>query len=97
MWKRVALVVLVAVVTIVGVLLRRYVASISSSAPRAPNEATGQVWEIAYRGGGVRYVTHQERWILDWALTIEPIIIVFAVALVLLFMWRSGGAQKKNL
>ena len=56
---------------------------------RSPNELTGEVWEIAFRGGGVRYVTHAD-FVAYWA----PFVAVpfFMIAILwILWDWYKAG------
>lgn len=59
------------------------------SAPQAPNDATGEIWEVTFRGVGLRYVT-QSDFMLFWA----PFVIVpvFIVAILwIIYDWYKAG------
>ena len=57
--------------------------------PRYPNELTGEVWEIAFRGGGVRYVT-QADYVAYWALFGAVPLFMIAI-LWILYDWYKAG------
>ncbi|MBI1291992.1 hypothetical protein GC173_12240 [bacterium] len=63
--------------------------AIYTEGARLPNEATGEVWEIAFRDGGVRYAT-----LHDYAMYFAPFVIVpafiAAILWIIVDLWRSG-------
>ncbi|MGE0186636.1 MAG: hypothetical protein AB7Q23_12670 [Hyphomonadaceae bacterium] len=48
-----------------------YFNNMMREAPSAPNTATGEVWEIALKGGGVGYITQS-----DWLLYQSPFLAI---------------------
>jgi hypothetical protein len=57
--------------------------------PRFPDESTGEVWEIAFRGGGVRYVT-QADYIAYWAPFVAGPLFIIAVLWILHDWYKAG-------
>jgi hypothetical protein len=57
--------------------------------PRHPVEATGQTWEIAYRGGAFRYATHEDYLMYYGMFAFVPL---FMIAVVwILIDWHKAG------
>jgi len=66
-----------------------YFNSLAMSAPRSPNQITGEVWEVTFRGGGLRYVT-QSDFVLFWApFVVVPVFIVATVWII--HDWYKAG------
>ena len=57
--------------------------------PRLPDESTGEVWEIAFRGGGVRYVT-QADYIAYWAPFVAGPLFIIAVLWIIHDWYKAG-------
>ncbi len=57
--------------------------------PRYPAESTGEVWEIAFRGGGVRYVT-QADYVAYWAPFVAGPLFIIAVLWIMHDWYKAG-------
>lgn len=55
-----------------------------------------QVWEVIYRAGNVRYVRFHEYLAIQWATTIEPILVLLAVAIFLFVAWRGRSREQET-
>ncbi|HRK64852.1 MAG TPA: hypothetical protein PLN53_10690 [Terricaulis sp.] len=81
---RLILVVLGLLVTIEATISRSLLSKAMSHAAYAPDPTTGRTWEILYRGGDTRYITHGEAILHQWVFTIEPTLIFVGAAVVVI-------------
>ena len=58
-------------------------------APRVPDSATGEVWEIALKGGGNGYVTQSDYLLVQAPLVAVPIFII--AVLWIIHDWYKAG------
>jgi hypothetical protein len=63
--------------------------------PRYPTQPTGEVWEIAYRGGAVRYVTFQDYIVYFLPHAMAPLFIG-AVVWILIDLRKAGLGDRQR-
>lgn len=68
---------------------QRLNAALIAAGPRQPNEQTGEVWEIAYRGGAHRYATLQD-YVIYYAPFVMVPAFIAAVIWILIDLWKAG-------
>lgn len=67
-----------------------YFNTLAKHAPQSPNEGTGEVWAVAFRGIGPRYIS-QSDFLLFWA----PFVVIpfFMIAILwIMHDWYKAGA-----
>jgi hypothetical protein len=57
--------------------------------PRYPNESTGEIYEIAFRGGGVRYVS-QADFIAYWMPFVAVPLFIIAILWIIHDWYKAG-------
>ena len=57
--------------------------------PRHPNESTGEIWEIAYRGDAVRYVTESDYQLFQASQLTIPVFMI-AILWIMFAWWKAG-------